>query len=401
MTLKKLLFIILLFFSQFLIAQEKQTPAYQYDLDKADMAFLSKKYNTAAGLYQKVYGKIKNADEKQKVLFKVAESYRKSNNFKQAIKWYEEVLNSKYPDPKVLYSFGQLLKNYERYDEASRTFYDYLFEMPDDLNAKEAMSSCNIAAEWKSKPEKFNINNLKDINTEFSDYNPFLVEKKLYFTSSRKDATGSGTFEWTGQKYSDIFESNVNGNSYSKPSPIKGINTNFNEGAAWFDADGSSVYFTQCNGTDGKGINCKIYVSYFQNNNWTAPTPLPFNSDSFSCGHPGFSADGKTLFFSSDMPGGFGEKDIWKINYDPVKNNWGEAQNMGNQINSFEDELFPFVDENGDLFFSSKGHTGMGGLDIFKSSLVNGNYSKAENLKYPINSGGDDFGLNYISQKNR
>jgi hypothetical protein len=143
------------------------------------------------------------------------------------------------------------------------------------------------------------------------------------------------------------------------------------------------------------------YVSYFQNNNWTAPTPLPFNSDSFSCGHPGFSADGKTLFFSSDMPGGFGEKDIWKINYDPVKNNWGEAQNMGNQINSFEDELFPFVDENGDLFFSSKGHTGMGGLDIFKSSLVNGNYSKAENLKYPINSGGDDFGLNYISQKNR
>jgi peptidoglycan-associated lipoprotein len=401
MTLKKLLFIILLFFSQFLIAQEKQTPAYQYDLDKADMAFLSKKYNTAAGLYQKVYGKIKNADEKQKVLFKVAESYRKSNNFKQAIKWYEEVLNSKYPDPKVLYSFGQLLKNYERYDEASRTFYDYLFEMPDDLNAKEAMSSCNIAAEWKSKPEKFNINNLKDINTEFSDYNPFLVGKKLYFTSSRKDATGSGTFEWTGQKYSDIFESNVNGNSYSKPSPIKGINTNFNEGAAWFDADGSSVYFTQCNGTDGKGINCKIYVSYFQNNTWTAPTPLPFNSDSFSCGHPGFSADGKTLFFSSDMPGGFGEKDIWKINYDPVKNNWGEAQNMGNQINSFEDELFPFVDENGDLYFSSKGHTGMGGLDIFKSSLVNGNYSKAENLKYPINSGGDDFGLNYISQKNR
>lgn len=401
MFLKKFLFSLLLFCTLFLKAQEKQAPAYQYDLDRADMAFSSKKYNTAAGLYQKVYAKIKNADEKQKVLFKIAESYRRSNNFKQAIKWFEEVVNSKYPDTKVLYSYGQLLKNYERYDEASRAFYDYLFEIPDDTKAKEAMTSCVLASEWKSKPEKFNITNIKDLNTEFSDYNPYFANKKLYFTSSRKDATGSGIFEWTGQKYSDIFESNLSGNNYSKPVSIKGINTNFNEGAAWFDQDGSSVYFTQCNGTDGKGLNCKIFVSYFQNNSWTTAEALPFNSDSFSCGQPGFSPDGKTLFFASDMPGGFGEKDIWKISYDPVKNIWGIPQNLGNTINTDEDELFPLIDENSNLFFSSKGHSGMGGLDLFKSILNNGSYQKAENLKYPINSGGDDFGLNFIPQNNR
>lgn len=401
MSLKKYLLVLILFCNLFLHAQEKQVPTYQYDLDRADMAYVAKKYNTAAGLYQKVYSKIKNADEKQKVLFKIAESYRRSNNFKQAIKWYEEVLNSKYPDPKVLYSYGQLLKNYERYEEASRTFYDYLFEMPDDTHAKDAMSSCNIASEWKAKPEKFNIINLKEINSEFSDYNPIITNKKLYFTSSRKESTGSGIFEWTGQKYSDIFESELQENGFTKPNPSKGINTNFNEGAAWFDQDGSSVYFTQCNGADGKGLNCKIYVSYFQNNSWTVPESLPFNSDSFSCGHPAFSKDGKTLYFSSDRPGGFGEKDIWKIAYDPVKNTWGEPSNIGNLVNTYEDELFPSVDENDNLYFSSKGHTGMGGLDLFKSNYSNGNFSKAENLKYPINSGADDFGINFIPKLNQ
>ncbi|MCA0426770.1 MAG: OmpA family protein [Bacteroidetes bacterium] len=398
--MKKLLIVLFLVFGAIYnsLAQDKPRP-WAFELERADMAYKAKKFNTAANLYQKVYPKVKDQDEKQLVLFKIADSYRKSNNFKQAIKWFEEVVNSKYPDPKVLFSYGQLLKNFERYDEAGRAFYDFLFEVPDDALAKDAMAGCSIASEWKANPQKFTITNLENLNSEFSDYSPFWVNDKLIFTSSRKESQGSGIFEWTGQKYSDLFEVNLTGND--KPSPIKSLNTDFNEGVAWLDAEGRSAYFTQCNGIDGKGLNCKIYVSYFNDNKWTAPQALPFNSDSFSCGHPAFSPDGKTLFISSDRPGGLGEKDIWMVPFDPVKNNWGEPQNPGNAINSADDELFPWVDENNILYFASKGHIGMGGLDIFKAEKSGNGFKTAENLKYPINSGADDFGLIMLPESKR
>lgn len=398
--MKKLLIVLFLVFAAIYnsLAQDKPRP-WAFELERADMAYKAKKFNTAANLYQKVYPKVKDQDEKQLVLFKIADSYRKSNNFKQAIKWFEEVVNSKYPDPKVLFSYGQLLKNFERYDEAGRAFYDFLFEVPGDALAKDAMAGCSIASEWKANPQKFTITNLENLNSEYSDYSPFWVNDKLIFTSSRKESQGSGIFEWTGQKYSDLFEVNLTGND--KPSPIKSLNTDFNEGVAWLDAEGRSAYFTQCNGIDGKGLNCKIYVSFFNENKWTAPQALPFNSDSFSCGHPAFSPDGKTLFISSDMPGGFGEKDIWMVPFDPVKNNWGEPQNPGNAINSADDELFPWVDENNSLYFASKGHIGMGGLDIFKAEKSGNGFKTAENLKYPINSGADDFGLIMLPESKR
>jgi len=398
--MKKLLIVLFLVFGAIYnsLAQDKPRP-WAFELERADMAYKAKKFNTAANLYQKVYPKVKDQDEKQLVLFKIADSYRKSNNFKQAIKWFEEVVNSKYPDPKVLFSYGQLLKNFERYDEAGRAFYDFLFEVPGDALAKDAMAGCSIASEWKANPQKFTITNLENLNSEFRDYSPFWVNDKLIFTSSRKESQGSGIFEWTGQKYSDLFEVNLTGND--KPSPIKSLNTDFNEGVAWLDAEGRSAYFTQCNGIDGKGLNCKIYVGYFNENKWTAPQALPFNSDSFSCGHPALSPDGQTLFISSDRPGGLGEKDIWMVPFDPVKNNWGEPQNPGNAINSADDELFPWVDENNSLYFASKGHIGMGGLDIFKAEKAGNGFKTAENLKYPINSGADDFGLTMLPESKR
>ncbi len=399
--LRNLLLFSLVLLNPVFAQQQKENP-HQFELAKADDAFASKKYNTAAALYQRLYNKIKEPELKQKVLFKIADSYRNSNNFKQALKWYEEVLNSKYPDPAVIYSYGQLLKNFERYEDAGRAFYDYSFEMPDDVNGKTAQKSCAIAAEWKANPLKYNVKNISEINTEFSDYASFYANEKLYFTSSSKDAQGSAIFEWTGQKYSDLFESWIsNGNTYSKPFPLKAINSNFNEGVAWLDSTATSLYFTQCNGVDGKGLKCKILSSYFVNGDWTLPTPLPFNSDSFSCGHPAFTSDGKRMYFSSDMPGGYGQKDIWYLSFDPVRNQWGNPVNLGKEVNTPEDELFPYADENGTVFYSSKGFTGMGGLDLFKTLDTLGSFKAAENLKYPINSGGDDFGISFVPKSKR
>jgi len=383
--------IFLLTFYIALLGQEKPKP-YQYELDMANAAFKNTKYNTAAQLFQKVYPKIKNQDDKQQTLYFIAESYRKSNNFKQAFNWYEEVLNARYPDPKVIYSYGLLLKNFERYDDASRAFNDYLFEMPDDAEAKREMLSCNIAAQWKANPLKYNIKNIKEINSEFSDYAPFLAGNNLYFTTSRKETTGKEIFEWTGQKYSDIFVSVNKDAGYIKPVGIKGkVNTSFNEGVAYIDEQNTTMYYTQCNGIDGKGINCKIYVSYNQNNQWTDGKPLPFNNDSFSYGHPALNKSGDKLFFTSNMPGGFGEKDIWFVTYNAAKDIYGTPVNCGPNINTTQDEMFPHIDINNNIYFASKGHIGMGGFDIFKTSDSANTYKKALNLQYPINSGADDI----------
>lgn len=398
MPLKKLILIILTCLPAYLVLAQQAPPPYQFELDNANKAFNAKKYNTAANLFKKVYPKIKVDTLKQNVLFMIAESYRLSNNYNQAIKWFEDVINAKYPDPNILYSYGNLLKYFERYDDANRTFYDYLFEVPDDKKGQLAFQSCTIAQQWKANPQKFNITSVKEINTEFSDYAPFYSNGKLFWSSSRKESQGSLIFEWTGQKMCDIFEADYTNNSIStKPTNVSGkVNSNFNDGASCTDTTGNTMYFTQCNGTDGKGINCKIFVSYKQNGLWSQPTLLPFNSDSFSCGHPSVSADGKKLYFASDMPNGFGEKDIYVSEFDEVKAIWQAPKNLGPQVNTIEDDMFPYISEDNELYYSSKGKIGLGGLDIFKTRDSANTYKTPVNLQYPINSGGDDFGISFI-----
>jgi outer membrane protein OmpA-like peptidoglycan-associated protein len=380
---------------------QTQTPL-DIELAKAQRAFDYKKYNTAAGLFQKAFPKIKTEEKQDSVLFMIAESYRLSNNYTEAIKWYEKLVNTKYPNPRIIYSYGLLLKNFEQYEEASRKFYDYLFENPDDENGKREQMACKIAIEWKNNPEKFTISNLSELNTIYSDYAPAYSPTKLIWASSRTEATGSEIFEWTGQKCSDFFESEKSGDQFSSFKKLKGnVNTNFNEGSASVDTAYTTLFFTQCNGRDGKSPGCKIYVSYQNDTGWSTPEILPFNSDSFSCGHPSMQYDGKRLFFASDMPGGYGQKDIYYVDYNRNKNTWGKPINLGPNINTDDDDMFPFVDEKGHLYFATKGRLGMGGLDIFYSQLMGDKYTQAQNLKYPINSGGDDFGISYVPEKLR
>lgn len=382
-----------------LYAQQNPPQSMQLvaEIQKAKFAFDIKKYNTAAGLYKKLYAKIRDEELQNEMLFMVAESYRKANNFKQAFEWYEKLVNTKYPDLRIVYSYGLLLKNFERYEEASRQFGDYLFEVPGDKNALREIKACAEAQLWKAHPQKFNVNAIGVLNTEFSDYAPFYAQGKLTWASSRKEATGNEIFEWTGQKCSDFFESNKTSTGWSIPSNIKGnVNTNFNEGTGWIDSTGTTLYFTQCNGMDGKGVNCKIYVSYKQNEQWTSPKVLPFCSDSFSVGHPAMSTDGKRMYVASDMPGGFGEKDIYYIPYTAFNDTWGTPVNLGANVNTNEDDMFPHEAFDGTIYFASKGWPGMGGLDLFKTKDSSGTFKKAQNLQSPINSGGDDFGISFV-----
>lgn len=400
----RILYLFLLLFVSCIAAHSQQVNSVQLDLDikKARLAFDSKKYTTAAGLYKKLYAKSKNEDQQNDLLFMVAESYRKANNFKQAYDWYEKLVNTKYPDIRILYSYGLLLKNFERYEEASRQFGDYLFEVPGDKNAQREIKACAESQLWKAHPKRFTIKEVSALNTEFSDYSPLYVNGNLIWASSRSEATGNEIFEWTGQKCSDFFVSSSSGNTWTKPSNLKGaVNTNFNEGAGWMDSTGTIFYFTQCNGSDGKGMNCKIYVSYKENETWTTARPLPFCSDSFSVGHPAMSADGKRLFFASDMPGGFGEKDIYYVTYNNLKDTWGTPVNLGERVNTNEDDMFPHMTGDGSLYFASKGWLGMGGLDLFLTRDSAGTFAQAQNLQSPINSGGDDFGISFVPASER
>ena len=379
----------------FLYAQQS---ALEIEIDRAQLAFDSKKYTTAANLFKRIYPKVKEEDRQNKMLFMIAESYRCANNFKLAYDWYEKLVNTKYPDTKILYSYGLLLKNFEKYEDATRQFNDYLFEVPNDPNAKRELQSCGVAQGWKNNPEKFDVRNVLTLNTAFSDYAPFYVTNKLIWASSRPEATGTEIFEWTGQKCSDFFESTEqNNHTWSKPKNVKGgVNTNYNDGAAWIDVTATTMYLTQCNGSDGKGSNCKIYESHFTNSTWTTPTVLPFSSDSFSVGHPFMTANGKRMYFSSNMPGGFGEKDIYYIDHNPNTEAWGKPVNLGANINTNEDDMYPAIDNTGALYYASKGKGGMGGLDLYKSVETNGTFAPSVNLKSPINSGGDDFGIAFV-----
>lgn len=399
--MRNTLTILLFFFCVSVFAQQTITP-FDLEFDKAKVFFLNKKYNTAAGMFKKVYPKAPDEDKKSEVLFYIAESYRLSNNFKQAFDWYEQLINTKYPDPKILYSYGLLLKNFERYEDAARLFGDYLFEVPGNKNAEREIQACKIAAGWKLTPQKFSINNIRQLNTQYSDYSPYLSQGKLTWSSARPEATGNIIFEWTGQKCADIFEAPLNNGTIGSLQKVPGlVNSNYNEGVAWVDSTNSTMYFTQCNGTDGKGLNCKIYVSYNQNNQWSAPQVLPFCSDSFSTGHPAFTPDMKRLFFASNMPGSLGEKDIYYIDYNPITAKWGTPVNLGPNVNSTEDDMFPYAHQDGKIYFASKGHYGMGGLDLFYTEDSAGTFSRAQNMRSPINSGGDDFGITFTNETDK
>ena len=381
-------------------AQEQMVSAVDLELQKAQVIFNNKKYNTAAGLYKKIYPKVSDEEKKAEVLFWIAESYRLSNNFKQAFSWYEQLVNTKYPDPKILYSYGLLLKNFERYDDAARQFNDYLFEVPGDKSGERELQASRIAAAWKLTPQKFTVANVKAVNSVFSDYSPFLSQDKLTWSSSRNESTGNIIFEWTGQKCADIFETTRQGDNFSGVLKVKGlVNSNFNEGVAWIDSANTTMYFTQCNGADGKGPNCKIYVSYMQNNQWSQPQVLPFCSDSFSVGHPAFTPDMKRMYFASNMPGAIGEKDLYYIDYNPVTSKWGTPVNLGANVNTTEDDMFPSIHPDGRIYFASKGHFGMGGLDLFYTKDSANTFTKAQNLQSPINGGADDFGITFTNSQ--
>jgi peptidoglycan-associated lipoprotein len=378
-------------------------------LEDARKEFKEKKYYTAGEIYKAVYSKTKNKDEKNEACFQTAECYRLSNDTKNAENWYRKSVKGDPSNSEAQLQLGLSLMNNQKYSEAIIEFNGYKKKNPSDEKVDKYIKGSELALKWKNERTRYVVENVKALNTKWSDFSPMLFKKNdLYFTSDREKGTSGKQYGWTGNGYTDIYRvtykadrKNPNSIKYDIPALIDKdvVNTPFNDGTVAFDPKGGTMYYTQCNGKDGKGKNCRIYSVTAAGTEWSEPAPLPFSSDSFTCGHPALTKDGLIMYFSSDMPGGYGGKDLWYVTYTKRSKTWGDPINLGPVINTEGDDMYPFIADDGTLYFSSNGHVGIGGVDIYYAKGENADWSEPVNMKSPINSGGDDFAMTLAKDK--
>jgi len=379
-------------------------------LKDADVAYDNHQYFNAIELYKQAYGKVKKADVKARILFRTGQSYQEINDLKGAETYYSKAIKAKYSDPIIYLYLGDVLKTQMKYPEAIVEYNNYKKEMPSDVRGENGVKSCELAQQWKdakNTPEtRLKVDNMALINSKESDFSPAYADKKfnsLVFTSTRSG--GSGGMDVTnGQNHSDLYEAKLDKNGkWSTPGPLtSNIISKMNEASVSISKKGDVMFMTRCPEGKNKQLKCQLYFCKKQGPSWAEPVLLPFCIDSVAFAHPAISVTGKVLYFTSKLAGGYGGKDIWMSTYDDKAKDWGQPVNVGPSINTAGDEMYPYIaDDDKTLYFSSNYHIGMGGLDIFKSEKdANGKFTKApENLKSPMNSAGDDFGIIFEGKK--
>lgn len=377
-------------------------------LEKADVAFDNHQYFTAVELYKQAYTSAKKAEVKAKILYRTAFAYQEINDMKSAETYYQKAIAAKYPDPEAIVRLADVLKSQGKYPEAITEYQNFKKAAPSDPRGDKGVKSSELAQQWKDNPSRYKIENMALINSKESDFSPTFSDKKyntLVFTSTREGVNQKQDIT-TGQNHSKLYETKLDKNGkWSTPVVLAGaVTSEYNDGAAAISKKGDFMLMTRCPEIKNKVSGCQIYMAKKQGSGWGEPVKLPFNMDTVQFGHPALSADGKTVYFVSRMKGGFGGADIWKTIYDPKGNTWSAPINCGPQINGAGDEMYPYVsDDSKTLYFASNSHPGMGGLDLFKAEIgADGKFSKAaENLKAPLNSGADDFGIVFEGKKQR
>jgi peptidoglycan-associated lipoprotein len=388
------LFLLLLIFvaSTSANAQKRKT-------DKAYASFAAGEYYDAIDLFKDAYSKTKKGDKNQRteLVFMIAECYRITNDPKDAETWYKMAVKSASSKPEAQFWYAESLKKNGKYSLAIDEFKKFKQIAPSDSRAEQEIRSCELASDWLRNPEAYKVDELKDLNSKESDFSPAYGRDDfslIYFTSSRDGVMGKKTHGATGQNFTDIFESRIDKKSkWSTPVPVEGINSEFEDGTPSFTSDFKEIYFTRCEAGKREKKGCVIMNAKKTGDKWNIPKNIKLLPDSLVAAHPSISKDGLTLYFVSDMPGGFGKKDIWKVTRLREGDTWSKPVNLGPDINTTGDELFPYIREDGTLYFSSDGLIGMGGLDIFKATPQPDGAWVVANMKPPINSFADDFGI--------
>ena len=369
-------------------------------------------YFEAAAIYRKVYTKTspQKRDLRGYIAYRMAECNRHINNTPRATSAYMNALRYDYPDSIVSLRLGQMYQKSGKYMDAIRHYNDFLLLNPESQLALNGIKGSELAPQWKQNPNRYIVKRMEKFNSRRGEFCPMLYGEKydqLYFTSSRtpkgankdKDETISAI---TGQRNNDFFlvKQDEQGNWLAPVELEDEVNTEFDEGTPSFSKDGNTMYYTYCAQDPEGPRTSEIYVSTRSSAKWGKGTRASIVKDSVTAlGHPAVSPDGKYLYYVSDAVGGFGGKDIFRSRL--VGNDFGPMENLGPDINTPGDEMFPYVRDSVTLYFASNGHPGMGGLDLFKATQDSTGKWHVENLKAPINSMGDDFGITFEGDKEK
>ncbi len=355
-------------------------------------AYTSKQFALATELLPKELSALKTTEERYTKTLMIARAYDAYNNPKESVNWFEKTLEIKETSD-IFFEYALELKKNEDYKKAIEVFEKIIQNDKDyEAECRRHIEICKLGQVWMNESQSAKTINVEAINSAQSDYAAFkLKDGSLVFTSDRSDANGDQKYTWTQEKYGDLYSTKKGVSSFELPSKYSTLNTNYYEGTACFNKDNTVMYFTRCGSAGSKDDYCAIYKSVFDGVNWSEPEKLPLLYDSCNVGQPFLSNDNKTLYFVSDEKGGFGGKDIYSV---PIlAEGIGEVSNLGTFVNTEADDMFPTFDKDNTLYFSSTGHSGLGGLDIFKATKEKTIWKNVENMRYPINSGADDFYL--------
>lgn len=395
----------------------------QAKLSVAREQYLRGEYYAASETYRKLYRNVSREERAQRgiIAFEMAENYRKLNQSSRAVAAYNNAIRYGYPDTIMYFHYARMLHREGNYEGAAEAYRRFLTFRPEDRLALTGLQGVELAVEWSENPTRYVVGRMELFNSNRGEFSPMLSADgdRLYFTSSREEVLGEEKSAITGMKYNDLFRSvkNVHG-EWQRPERISsGVNTGYDEGTPSFSPDGEWMYYTFSDINPNRGTTAKIYLSRWVNGRWSEGRPLEIvKDDSLSVfAHPAISPSGRWLYFVSDMPGGYGGKDIWRAS---VMNNHEIllVENLGPDINTPGDELFPYLRNDTTLYFSSDGHPGMGGLDMFMAVASGGETWRqgrlgdwergrlgeresgrwrVRNLQSPLNSPADDFGITF------
>ena len=374
---------------------------------KAEQSYAIGEYYAAGINYKKSYSRCAPKEKAKRAVraFMMGECYRHIGYTQKAMAAYTNAIRYNIPDSTVYLHLARQQLKAGQYKQAAQNFNQFLEFEPGNELARSGLLSCELGPQWKAKPNQYKIKKETVFNSRRSDYSPMLVgddADQLVLSSTRKEASGEDVSGVTGLKFGDLFFSRKNEQGkWQAVNVLEGdVNTEYDEGAPCLSPDGKTMYFTRCSSDPDYPRFAEIWQSQRSDASWGKATKCVISRDTLtSYAHPAVSPDGEWLYFVSDAEGGEGGLDIWRTRI--LSSGFGGMENLGRPINTAGDEMFPSFRPNGDLYFSSDGHPGMGGLDIFIAHEDSIRGTIVENQQYPLNSPADDFGMTFEGVHNR
>ena len=377
---------------------------------RGDAALALGEYHEAATHYKKAYGRVPASEKTQRgaLAYKMAECYRAYGNVARALGSYRTAERYKYTDTLTYYYIGEMQRSMGDYKSAEKYYSLYLEQHPGDADARRGVASCQLAPQMKERGSAYTVKLDRQFNSSRADFCPALLGEdagmQIYFTTTRNTVTGSELSGITGGRNGDVFFAKKDDKGrWKAPEMVEGgLNTDFDEGACSFSPDGKTMYLTVCRTDPQYPRMAEIWTSQRSEAAWGKPTQLKITGDTLSSfAHPAVSPDGRFLNFVSDMPGGDGGLDLWRASISGG-HGVGVIENLGESINTSGDEMFPAFRPSGELYFSSTGRVGMGGLDLYRATEDTVMHRwEVKHLPSPMNSQGDDFGITFEGLYNR